>query len=468
MKISHINIPNFQQFKDFRLDLTYPKGHAKAGQPLDKVCLIGQSGTGKTTILNQLYNVLLHFFYGTQAELYTATPPNNFNFSIKASFDKMRSVEVFIANKEVLIYDPHDDFEVDLPTFFSSLVEQGYYDKHHNKLVNFPAETIDSINNILQNQVVENPLRNIRTSDNMKEKIIAEREKLATKTVYNFATDNPLELWKSILLDLQEYEDARNYYSRQISEALLENDDMPIENLRDQFRQWKKNNPNPLEDLGNLLNPILNQFQLEVNTKAEYKFSEEVKFIQVNTLAGDNVPYSKWSTGTKQIILTATPLFKLNMRNTVVLMDEPERSLYPNMQSMAIDYYTRLAPQAQFLFATHSPLIAASFDPWEVVELQFNEAGHVERKLYYEGENHVDNYMPHPKTLRWDEILQQLFGLTAESYQTGEESLQRASALKVKLKQWMENKQMETPEATAALKEFEQLSQQLAWQVMNI
>jgi hypothetical protein len=32
----------------------------------------------------------------------------------------------------------------------------------------------------------------------------------------------------------------------------------------------------------------------------------------------------------------------------------------------------------------------------------------------------------------------------------------------------MENKQMETPEATAALKEFEQLSQQLAWQVMNI
>ncbi|EAY28431.1 ATP-binding protein [Microscilla marina] len=468
MKISHINIPNFQQFKDFRLDLTYPQGHAKAGQPLDKVCLIGQSGTGKTTILNQLYNVLLHFFYGTQAELYTAKPPSNFNFSIKASFDQMRSVEVFIANKEVLIYDPQDDFEIDLPTFFAGLVEQGYYDKYHNKLVNFPAETIDSINNILQNQVVENPLRNIRTSDNMKEKIIAEREKLATKTVYNFASDNPLELWKSILLDLQEYEDARNYYSRQISEALLENDDMPIENLRDQFRQWKNDNPNPLEALGNLLNPILNQFQLEVNTKAEYKFSEEVKFIQVNTLAGDNVPYSKWSTGTKQIILTATPLFKLNMRNTVVLMDEPERSLYPNMQSMAIDYYTRLAPQAQFLFATHSPLIASSFDPWEIVELQFDETGFVERKPYYKGANHIDNYTPHPKALRWDEVLQQLFGLTAESYETSEQPLRRASALKAKLKGWMENGQMETPEATAALKEFEQLSQRLAWQVMNI
>ena len=468
MKISKINIPNFQQFKDFELDLTYPVGHPKAGKPLDKVCLIGQSGTGKTTILNQLYQVLLHFFYGTQAELYTVKPPQKFNFSVEANFENLRSVEVFIANKEILIYDPQDDFEVDLPSFFSTLVEQGYYDKHHTKLVNFPAETIDSINNILQKQTVENPLRNIRTSDNMKEKIIAEREKLATKTIYNFATDNPLELWKSILLDLQEYEDARNYYSRQISEALLENDDMPIEDLRQQFRQWKNENPNPLEALGNLLNPVLNQFQLEVNTKAEYKFSEEVKFIQVNTLTGNNVPYHKWSTGTKQVILTATPLFKLNMRNTMVLMDEPERSLYPDLQRMAIDYYSKIASGAQFFYATHSPLIAASFDPWEIVELYFNEEGKVERKLYYKGENHIDNYAPHPKYLRWDEILQQLFGLDAESYDSSNQHLVKASALKAQLKKHMDEGTMQTSEAQEALEEFEQLSQQLAWQVMNI
>lgn len=468
MKISKINIPNFQQFKDFQLDLTYPQGHEKAGQSLDKVCLIGQSGTGKTTILNQLYQVLLHFFQGTQAELYTVKPPNAYNFSIQAHFDNMRSVEAFISNKEILIYDPQDDFETDLPTFFTTLIEQGYYDKHHTKLVNFPAETVDSINNILQKQVVENPLRNIRTSDNMKEKIIAEREKLAMKTIYNFATDNPLELWKSILLDLQEYEDARNYYSRQISEALLENDDMPIEGLRDQFRQWKNDNPNPLEALGNLLNPVLNQFKLEVNTKAEYKFSEEVKFIQVNTLGGYNVPYHRWSTGTKQVILTATPLFKLNMHHAIVLMDEPERSLYPDVQRMVIDYYSKLASSTQFFYATHSPLIAASFDPWEIVELQFNEAGRVERKLYYEGEHHVDNYSPHPKSLGWDEILQQIFGLDAESYESSNQNLLKASALKSQLKKFMNEGLMESLEAQQTLQEFEQLSRQLAWQVMNI
>ena len=54
MKIRSINIPNLFHFKDFHLDLTYPAGHEKAGKPLDKVCIIGQSGTGKTTLLKLL------------------------------------------------------------------------------------------------------------------------------------------------------------------------------------------------------------------------------------------------------------------------------------------------------------------------------------------------------------------------------------------------------------------------------
>ena len=35
MKISKIEIKDFHQFKDFNIDLTYPKGHLKEGQSLD-------------------------------------------------------------------------------------------------------------------------------------------------------------------------------------------------------------------------------------------------------------------------------------------------------------------------------------------------------------------------------------------------------------------------------------------------
>lgn len=51
MKISRIKLNSYNQFKDITIDLTYPKGHKKQGQPLDKVCFIGQSGTGKTSLL---------------------------------------------------------------------------------------------------------------------------------------------------------------------------------------------------------------------------------------------------------------------------------------------------------------------------------------------------------------------------------------------------------------------------------
>lgn len=58
MKITNIHIKDYHQFKDFDLDLTYPKGHPKEGKPLDKVCFIGQSGTGKTTILRTLTELI--------------------------------------------------------------------------------------------------------------------------------------------------------------------------------------------------------------------------------------------------------------------------------------------------------------------------------------------------------------------------------------------------------------------------
>jgi len=51
-KLLRIKLKNFQQFKDVELDLTIPDRAVNAGQPLEKVCIIGQSGTGKSTLLN--------------------------------------------------------------------------------------------------------------------------------------------------------------------------------------------------------------------------------------------------------------------------------------------------------------------------------------------------------------------------------------------------------------------------------
>jgi predicted ATP-binding protein involved in virulence len=51
--------------------------------------------------------------------------------------------------------------------------------------------------------------------------------------------------------------------------------------------------------------------------------------------------------------------------------------LYPDLQMELMDYYQTLAPDAQIIVATHSPFIAASFEPEERFILSFDEKGKV-------------------------------------------------------------------------------------------
>ncbi len=160
------------------------------------------------------------------------------------------------------------------------------------------------------------------------------------------------------------------------------------------MKAWKQATPNPVAEYARKLNPLLNELCLEVNPDFTYTSEEDIQFIELKHKGGERIPFNGWSTGTLQIIFTATPLLQLNTEKAVILVDEPETSLYPDMQTNIIPFYTQLAPQAQFFFATHSPIIASCFEPWEIVELQFDDNGYVVQKQYYDEdqERHIDNY----------------------------------------------------------------------------
>jgi len=84
MIITKIHIKDHQQFKDLELDLTYPAGHVKAGQALDKVCFIGQSGTGKTTLLEEIWDYSKRMYTSrytnpVKLEKFTLSPYTSFS-----------------------------------------------------------------------------------------------------------------------------------------------------------------------------------------------------------------------------------------------------------------------------------------------------------------------------------------------------------------------------------------------------
>lgn len=96
MKITQINIKDYNQFQNMTLDLTYPKGHEKEAQPLDKICFIGQSGTGKTSLLNALRAMLTTPFWQRKATLSEKYQNSNMNHIVITSyFKEVKSVTGF-------------------------------------------------------------------------------------------------------------------------------------------------------------------------------------------------------------------------------------------------------------------------------------------------------------------------------------------------------------------------------------
>lgn len=366
MKISHVHIKDHQQFKDFKLDLTYPKGHEKEGQPLDKVCFIGQSGTGKTTLLESL------MLLSPPLRLTTTIPFNKKEIIYKDKYNR----DIIFNNNNII----KSDAGYSLNRFIKNHYPVYFPILSNKKLIDYGGFIHQKING-------------------------------HGFIISLFNTNTYKKTWSPIKSKIQKHQNQVIKYNNAIARAAIKKDELSMNKYIKQLKTWEDENETPLLDLAdNYLDKILNDFHLKVKTELESL--EEIDSIHlVNTETLETIPEEYWSSGIKNIIARTLPLYIHNFKERLICIDEPENSLYPDIQRKMIDIYTSLTTDCQFFFATHSPIIASSFEPWEIVELKFNDEGYVYREEYWEGENHVDNYKYDPRYLRWDSILTQIFDL---------------------------------------------------------
>jgi predicted ATP-dependent endonuclease of OLD family len=334
MKLKHLRIGDYRHLKDLDFDFTYQSGEKK-GQTLEKICFIGQSATGKTSILELIkIQVFKQWFDKNKKEQLDSSKDWYSN-----QFDKLKSTTLTLDRQ-----------------------------KEQSKLFIFPSELLSESN-------YQNFTKSISTSEVKGKQLminLANNENeiyLAKHSLENYPTIDlhELDFWPEINKELIEY---RAKFTQKITE-LFGNDvsNEAVSLLND----WKTKNPSPLDELSQkCLNPIFKKFNLEVDTKDT---SSLVVLKPINKEKG--VPANALSTGTKQILMTALPIFALPTEENIIMIDEPERSLYPDIQIGLMDYYQGLAPKAQFIIATHSPFIAAAFEPDERFILYFDNKGDV-------------------------------------------------------------------------------------------
>lgn len=441
MKITKIEIKDFHQFKDFSIDLTYPKGHEKEGKPLDKVCFIGQSGTGKTTLLELLPMFLANY---------------RTNFLNQIGAEKIiHKIEIVISYGLRGDYNSNINFGIEDNQLF-----RYWFSENDNGIKSNYDFFIDDWQGVLSSKMIYFP-----ANLNYELEVSNEIEDFNRIKIVDFSRNKVSSVWNIILEEIQTYQEHELKIRQDISKV-VEKSSSDIQAIQNELRKletWKEIEINPIKDIADkCLNPLLSNYKLRVKTELDFRTKEDIGFIKIEDFTGNEIPHGLWSTGTKQVVLSALPLYLLKPKHTIILFDEPERSLYPDLQRTIVDYYSTLTEDCQFFYSTHSPIIASSFEPWEIVELKFNNEGKVYRELYYEGENHVDNYKWNPKYMRWDDILQRIFDLEDDGSPERRKKLDELATLNVKYKKLVKQQKDKEPAAVELLEEITKLSKELS------
>jgi len=409
MKIEYLEIKNYKQFSDLTLDLTYPKGHKKEGEPLDKICIIGQSGTGKTNLLEiirdklhttEVKTVFIEDENSNSEKIYFSSVEKSSNRVEKksmkmSSYDK-NLLEELEDKKRRLVFEEVNS----IPTDNHKSFEEKKFEGIINSLSSFHIESAVSKKHRLLNLAI----RDIK-------------DKYKTKVITNYNSD-VIELdensWKLLEETIENYDIKRLKYRDRLSNKLLNILDYSKEDFKKEIKEWESKNENILENISDKLNSILIRFNLKLHKidKNQTTYND----LTIEDLSNGNIiEYNYLSTGTKNLIATFIPLKIYNPQDSIILIDEPENSFYPDIQRELTDLYMSVGENNQLIMATHSPLIASSFEPWEVVELKFDRNRQICRELYYKGENHIYNYTLDPRMLTWTAVLTDIFDLKEDS-----------------------------------------------------
>ena len=156
------------------------------------------------------------------------------------------------------------------------------------------------------------------------------------------------------------------------------------------------------ENLQNDVYEIFEDFNLNFQFKRIDHKSKKPLFSNYDNVK-DDIEFNlrDLSTGEKTLLSKVLYLYLNEVKNKVVLIDEPEFSLHPSWQAKILKVYENFAKSynCQIIISTHSPHIIGSCKNEYIRVLRFNDENNVEV---------VDNKLSNEKDVNW--VLEEIMG----------------------------------------------------------
>ncbi len=318
MRIRKIKYENHKVLGNIELDFTDSTGEAE-----DIIFLAGENGCGKTTIINDIFNIFINEKVEDNYEI---------EFEITDSErKKLKKNSIQIKSKMFNI--------IKIPN------ENSYYFKEN-----------DSDYKIFGSPIVYFGLNNICKCIYSLAEINFSYNKIKSVTA--------MELDQDIKSEMQTQD-----LSQKIAQLLIDIKASDAEELSD----WIIKNPQkipPEEVIEKRMRRFKNAFS--------YMFGDDLVFDSIKNENGYKeiyfrrkdklIPIDQLSSGEKQIVYRGSFILKNlnNLPGSIILIDEPELSLHPIWQQKIIEYFRRMCIDetgkqiCQIFVATHSPFILHS------------------------------------------------------------------------------------------------------------
>lgn len=402
MKICSIHIKGFKQFQDTYLDFTDPK----TGEPASKICFIGRNGTGKTTILKLIFEILSDSKFAARHD--KLFEKHIFSVLIKFFIDKRYYYlyfsrtnikysgyyhEIFIDHPKVEEYFRIDNIGSRSENLIQYIIPGR--DRNNNNYFNTNEylnseykDIIDKIKITLNDLLIYSPsesqTNNLINLSDVPNTSLNEALK-HFKTFPNFievSESNVSHFWTLLIYLIKKRDEEQ-----QVFENLPDN---LSKTKRELLEEFERINPKILDKIAILWNKILDKAGLEFDVESASnptQLTDNLKaYIRLKGTK-ENIPYSELSTGIRNFIFRVGHIFSLyfnrEVNNGFLLLDEPENSLFPDFLYDLIETYESIVVDkngnnnTQIFMTTHNPIIAAQFEPHERIILEWKNDGTV-------------------------------------------------------------------------------------------